>query len=115
LGETDKFVKNERLELEIEFDEKFWLWSLRTAKTKDDYQARKNAQSFDRAFWRLRNRCMAPDCGYPLQSGSNNYAVPFIGEVCCLCHDMYKAVADRAFFVAAQAEADARRRRAKNN
>ena len=42
---------------------------------------------------RLTKRCANKFCEWPIQAlREQNFSVPFIGEVCATCHDMYTAI-----------------------
>jgi hypothetical protein len=52
-----------------------------------------NVAYYDKARQIMQRRCKAPDCDYVIGTmPSGTFEVPGLGEVCDLCHDVYKSL-----------------------
>ncbi len=69
----------------------------RRLSADEEYIIHSNTEDFDIKFRSLPEKCGAPGCGYPL--ANDNFRLVDFGDVCQLCHDIYTAVADRAYFM----------------
>ena len=95
-------------------DESFYHWINFIPEDWESCVIRNNVRSYDRLFTHLKNRCAAPGCGYPLRD-VDNFKLPFIGDVCNLCFDVYSAVQRYVFFVNAHREWEEIQKKLKRN